>query len=283
MKKKYFTPIVGCTFILLLTNFFWGSIAAQEEGPEIYQQEVKPLTSLECARCHYNVFTEIRDRGGAHQLACKKCHETFHTYKPGMEWKDAVPDCNTCHDKFHGEELPDCLRCHQNAHSPTESLNVEKMSQDCHKCHEEPAADLKKFFSAHAEMSCNECHHDKHRYMPTCIECHEEPHAPYVDDAGCIACHPAHSPLEINYPESLANDVCISCHKLAEEQLSQNGKKHAFLQCTFCHAEKHRYVPSCQHCHGKGPHTEEMLKKFESCQDCHGTAHLLMIKAHELP
>lgn len=212
MKKKYLTHIIGCTFILLLSNSLWNRIAAQEEGPEIYQQEIKPMTSLECGRCHYNVFTDIRDKGGDHQLACRKCHETFHTYKPGKEWKDVVPDCNTCHNQFHGKEFPDCLRCHENAHAPSESLNVEKMAPDCQACHTAPAADFKKFPSAHSEMSCYECHHDKHRYIPTCVECHGEPHTPYVDDAGCIACHPAHSPLEITYTKDVGNDVCAGCH-----------------------------------------------------------------------
>ncbi len=277
MKKKYLTHIIGCTFILLLSNSLWNRIAAQEEGPEIYQQEIKPMTSLECGRCHYNVFTDIRDKGGDHQLACRKCHETFHTYKPGKEWKDVVPDCNTCHNQFHGKEFPDCLRCHENAHAPSESLNVEKMAPDCRACHTAPAPDFKKFPSAHSEMSCYECHHDKHRYIPTCVECHGEPHTPYVDDAGCIACHPAHSPLEITYTKDVGNDVCAGCHLEAGDQLSRSDRKHAFLQCTFCHAENHRYVPNCQNCHGKGPHTEEMLKEFKGCGDCHGGAHLLLV------
>ncbi|MBN1932095.1 MAG: hypothetical protein JW786_10865 [Desulfobacterales bacterium] len=279
MIKKAFVNIVGFMLVLFASTFAWAEISVEEEGPDIYGQEVKQLTTLECARCHYTVFSDIRDQGGAHRLACRKCHVTFHTNKPGKDWKDVVPDCNSCHKQYHGKEFPDCLRCHANAHAPVASLDIEKMTNDCTACHKKQAAETKKYSSEHAEMACNACHHSRHGYLPKCTECHEKPHAPYTNNAGCMGCHPPHSPLEILYTENTANEVCAGCHDAVVAKLAGSDKEHTFLKCAFCHAAKHKFIPTCQSCHENGPHREDLLKKFKGCGDCHGDAHLLRLQA----
>ncbi len=37
---------------------------AEIEPPAVYQQPVLPLTTLQCAQCHFDVFKDIRDQGG---------------------------------------------------------------------------------------------------------------------------------------------------------------------------------------------------------------------------
>ena len=201
MKRKLLINILGCTLIILLGTFSLTKVVAEEEGPEVYLQKIKPMTTLECGRCHYGIFTDIRDKGGRHQIPCVKCHKTFHTYMPGKFWKDVVPDCRTCHDEYHGRGFSKCFRCHENAHAPSQSLNVHKMAEDCSICHSEVG-----------------------------------------------------------------------------DKLSASDEGHAFLQCVFCHADKHGYVPTCQDCHETAMHSEEMLKEFKGCLDCHGDAHLLKLR-----
>lgn len=283
MPKGVFVNIVGCILTMFLSLFCWTQLTAEEEGPEVYQQEVQQMTTLECARCHYAVFADIRDTGGAHQIPCRECHETFHTYRPGKNWKDVVPDCTTCHDEQHGEDFPDCLRCHENAHAPSHSLNVKKMAEDCTACHTDQATEAKQHPSGHTETPCVKCHYDSHGFIATCTECHKEPHTPFVDDATCIACHPPHSPLEVSYSANTANSICAGCHDDVSAKLLSSDKGHALLQCVFCHADKHRFVPTCQHCHHTGPHSKEMVGQFKGCQDCHGDAHALILQEGQKP
>ena len=279
MKKTLLVNILfACSLITLLGMSSLTIVVAEEEGPEVYQQEVQPMTTLECGRCHYAVFADIRDKGGRHQIPCRKCHKVFHTYRPGKKWKDVLPDCTTCHDQYHGRGFLNCLRCHENAHAPSQSLNVHNMAEDCRTCHAEQETEAERHPSAHTAMSCVECHYGSHGYIASCAECHEEPHAPGFDAAGCIVCHPPHSPLEVSYSEDVASDICAGCHGSVSDKLSASDEGHAFLQCVFCHADKHGYVPTCRDCHETVAHSEEMLKEFKGCEDCHGDVHVLKLQ-----
>ncbi|MCJ7695058.1 MAG: cytochrome c3 family protein [Anaerolineaceae bacterium] len=204
-----------------------------------------------------------------------KCHETFHTYKPGTDWKNVVPDCTTCHSQFHGDNLLDCTRCHENAHAPKVSLNFAKMATDCSVCHPDQKTEAVLNPSAHTDKACFACHHDLHGYIPSCAECHRKPHTPFTKNAECNACHPSHSPLVVSYTENTADAICKGCHADVGNKLSSSDNRHAFLKCAFCHSDKHRYIPICQDCHGLEPHAKELLEKFSGCKDCHGDAHTL--------
>jgi len=252
--------------------------AMKPEGPEIYQQTVEPMGTLECARCHYSVFEAIRDKGGAHQLACGECHEIFHTFRPGKKWEDVVPACSDCHDSPHGGAMPDCIRCHENAHAPVADLNVVAMEQDCSGCHSQPADELKDHPSAHTDTGCTDCHHDRHGFIPGCTECHEQPHVRYRDNSGCKGCHPVHKPMVIRYDERTDDGICAACHDGESQQLLSGNKKHRFLKCVFCHSDEHGFIPKCQACHKNGPHSRDLLEKFRGCNNCHGDAHSLSLQ-----
>ena len=275
MKAKGLTTLtVGILF--LMTGVFAGTaISGQEEGPDVYDQKVRQLTTLECAQCHYSVFADIRDQGGAHKISCRKCHEVFHASKPGADGGRVLPTCETCHSTVHEGKFSDCTRCHANVHAPVFSIELDKMIKDCQTCHHVQAGEIKENASAHAEMSCIECHADTHGYVPECTACHDQPHTAYKDNAGCTGCHPVHAPLRIEYAGDVPSGLCGGCHSGAAMNLSGSGKGHAPLNCVFCHAAKHRFIPTCQDCHGNGPHDEKMLQDFEGCLDCHGDAHRL--------
>lgn len=254
-------------------------VAAQAEanGPEIYREEVRPLTTLECARCHFSVFTEIRDHGGRHQLACGFCHQAYHTWRPGRPWSEVVPQCGSCHGDFHGPAFQSCLGCHTNAHAPLDSLtDMEVLAQACGTCHAPQAEEVRQFPSAHTEVACNECHYDRHGTIPTCLECHAEPHTPFQDNSGCLGCHPVHAPLQITYGDEVANPTCEVCHQGVAKTMDQSSQKHAALYCVYCHADRHRFVPSCRDCHAQ-PHKQSLLQKFSGCGECHGDPHALKL------
>lgn len=251
---------------------------AAGEGVDSYRQQVEPMTTLECGKCHYEIFTTIRDKGGKHQLECRDCHNKFHTFTPGVAWKDRVPACNDCHEGVHAGNFPLCLSCHQQAHAPLTSLvGGEALAAECGNCHTGVSAAIQAHPSGHAEVGCTDCHHDRHGFKPSCNECHPEPHTPYQDNAACGACHQVHTPLEVAFADDVSNAVCQGCHADPAAVLAASKKKHAPLNCVFCHAKTHGMIPECQECHGNGPHNPELLKGFKGCLECHGDPHGLTL------
>ena len=243
-----------------------------------YQHKIEPLTTQQCAQCHYSIFESIRDNGGKHQIHCRECHETFHTFNPSKAWADVVPQCTTCHGEAHGTTFLECLSCHTDPHAPISSLiNLDLLAKDCGTCHMNQKKEIVQYQSAHSEVTCNECHHTRHGHRPNCTECHSEPHTEFIDNSGCMGCHPVHSPREINYPAATGNQVCAGCHAEVTQHLASSTMKHSALQCAFCHADRHGYIPECSKCHSV-PHSEAMLARFENnCESCHGDPHALTL------
>ena len=281
-SRRNFPTILAVLLTAAITMFAGGGIlhAADGEAVTVYQQPVKPLTTLDCAQCHMTVFTHIRDKGGKHQLHCAQCHETFHTWKPGREWQQVVPQCVNCHGEAHGPNFKACLQCHLNAHAPVESLtDLKTLEKNCNTCHDSQKKELTQFNSLHTAVSCAECHHTRHGFKPGCNECHPAPHTPFVSNPDCLSCHPVHSPRRIHYGTEVNNAICADCHGAVAAVHQASSRKHAGLNCVVCHADSHGHVPECSTCHG-APHSEAMLQKFTGCQACHGDAHSLTLPAN---
>jgi predicted CXXCH cytochrome family protein len=255
------------------------SLAFAADPADIYQQEVPEMTTLECAKCHVQVFEDLRDSGGLHKQQCRDCHDRFHTFTPGVPWEERVPSCTGCHELPHGEEMNVCLECHKNAHAPLESLvAAEKLADMCDRCHAPQVDELAQTVSAHSEQSCYDCHQgERHGVRPECNACHEDAHAPFVDNAGCVSCHPPHMPTAISYDNKVPNAVCGGCHAEQLEIQQASDVKHKALACVICHAEEHGTIPECQLCHGNGPHNPALLKNFSSCGECPGNPHNLKL------
>ncbi len=240
---------------------------------DVFAQKIEPLTTVECARCHEQAFTDLRDNGGAHKMDCRECHEKFHITGAHVTWQQRVPACSNCHEEPHGSDadLNKCLNCHSNVHAPIASLDIDKLEPLCARCHEEPAKQMQQQ-SAHSDLSCNDCHHDKHGYLPKCTECHEEPHSRFESSQGCMQCHPVHNVSIMLYSDDIPNTPCAGCHADEAKKLSSGHLAHAELNCVFCHADEHGNIPTCQQCHDT-PHNKEMLGDFSGCDACHGNAH----------
>jgi len=254
----------------------------QEKTPEpvveskpksLYEQDVKPLTPVECARCHYSVFSQIKNDGGKHQLECTFCHKKFHAYNPiKQNWNEIMPKCQECHGLYHGEKVTNCAECHSKPHAPKNQMTMsEDLATACSDCHGAVSQELQNNPSKHTQVACSMCHHDKHGYIPSCAECHKPHTLSHTEDKECMACHPVHMPLNISYPQTVSNDVCGGCHQAVYDKLSNSTSKHRTVACAACHT-KHKYIPQCQECHGQ-PHGEVVLKKFPDCLACHGDVH----------
>jgi hypothetical protein len=246
---------------------------AQPVSP--YAMEIKPLTPDECGRCHYSVFSQIKNEGGKHQIDCTQCHVKFHAYNPVKQnWKEIMPKCEGCHGLIHGEKFAACAQCHSNPHAPkTQMAMSTEFTKTCADCHAQVPKELQGNPSKHMKVACSVCHHTKHGLIPSCMECHK-PHTEGQSDKDCLSCHPAHSPLVIAYPQTTPNNVCGACHAPVYKKLEGSASKHRQVACAQCHA-KHRYIPKCEECHGK-PHGEVVLKKFPNCLQCH-------VDVHDLP
>ncbi len=240
-----------------------------------YAMEIKPLTPAECGSCHYSVFSQIKNEGGKHQLDCTQCHVKFHAYNPiKQNWKEIMPKCEGCHGLYHGEKYAACDKCHAEPHAPKKQISISAdLAKVCGDCHGKVPQVIQNNPSKHAKVACSVCHHQRHGFIPSCMECHK-PHTQGQVDKDCLSCHPAHTPLVIAYPQTTPNAVCGGCHAPVYKKLEASASKHRQVACAQCHT-KHRYIPKCEECHGK-PHGEVVLKKFPDCLQCH-------VDVHDLP
>jgi len=248
--------------------------------PKVYTTGVKRLTIKQCAQCHIGVFTLLQKKGARHQLPCEFCHTKYHTFAPGkVEYKDAIPKCQTCHGQPHGDEadVATCKNCHSNAHSP---LVIPDITEDqCVRCHQGPPQEIQKSNTKHTtDVSCTDCH-TTHGFIPECVDCHsEDGGSPYhmtdVSSKVCLGCHPVHHPLDITYTTDTPSKYCASCHenpsheRVYNELKAANSKHFNDVTCADCH-DQHGKIPECFKCHSG--HTTDQTA--QDCLKCHKNPH----------
>ena len=151
------------------------------------------MTTIECARCHYEIFISIKNGQGAHRIECRECHETFHSFRRGLRYEDVLPTCASCHDTPHGEseQMVACTTCHAVPHAPLASLALKNLEPFCTTCHTDPGSRMESSRVDHAQLKCVLCHSDRHGYVPICQECHGTPHPQELmsDFDNCLDCH----------------------------------------------------------------------------------------------
>lgn len=266
--------------VLLASGFLW---AQDKKAASPYDMDIKPLTTIECARCHYNVFEAIKMAGGRHQIDCVQCHKKYHVYNPRKQNYDQImPDCAACHvstggGAFHGDHktLTPCLDCHTDPHKPL-IIPMSGVESACNLCHATQAAEINNFPSAHTDaVTCADCHAEKHGFIPECGACHES-HSPAVEMTSqeCMGCHPVHKPTQIVYAESVNSKICAGCHSEAFDLLQAKVTGHTAVACGECHPS-HKEIPLCSRCHGE-PHPSGMAVDMTKCDACHGIAHDLV-------
>jgi hypothetical protein len=231
--------------------------------------ESAKLTVDDCIKCHEKEPATIAAKGGKHATAvtCLDCHKE---HPP--KGTNAIPVCSQCHaGKLHFE-LENCLACHSDPHDPLGLVLADDVTGPCLTCHEEQGEEFKQFPSAHAEQSCTFCH-SVHGQIPNCSECHE-PHTEGQTMNDCLACHPAHHPLQISIAVTTPRSFCVPCHEEVGDLMAKTTTKHQNFTCAFCHRITHPSVPQCQTCHGE-PHSPAMHAKMPNCLDCHIDTHNL--------
>lgn len=258
MRKSIFTAalFLAVSFVIS-TSTCWGA---------------DPILEIsDCVKCHTQIVHDNLADGGKHlsKVVCLDCHVGGHP--PSTPKGKIIPQCSMCHQDRSHFEVPNCLGCHQNPHQPLRIVFGEDNVAVCNTCHSAQVSEVNNNPSAHGGFDCANCHHDKHGYIPDCMECHE-PHLEGQTFAICVSCHLVHQPLNVTYVESVANENCGACHGDITTLLSAGTTKHAVFQCAKCHKDTHGYLPACQDCHGV-PHPESMMAKFPNCLDCHKDPH----------
>jgi len=231
------------------------------------QTSVKPtLTTDDCVKCHTTAPADIASAGAGHKtITCFDCHAS---HRP--QSKNNIPQCSQCHTGKPHFELNGCLGCHRNPHTPLKISFGNNVTDACLTCHSQQIKQLREYKSKHTNLACSYCH-SVHRIVPECVKCHK-PHSADMTQADCKSCHKAHMPKAVTYGTEVPNKSCGACHKKAMDLLSANKSKHNKLACVFCHAGKHKTVPTCTSCHN-APHAAGILQKFPKCSDCHFIAH----------
>lgn len=231
-----------------------------------YDVELKPLSPAQCGQCHPKIFLALKNAGGKHRFNCQECHQLFHV----VNKQEAMPKCANCHQLPHGEPFADCLACHVDPHAPRQVPLNARVTGNCGQCHGGPAGELRDEPSAHTEQACQDCHHDRHGYIPSCLECHE-PHYGGQPAGDCLGCHPPHKPLRITLTPQTEPRTCGACHSAVYDTWTATPSRHGKVNCTRCHTQ-HGLIPACTTCHPQ-PHSERMLAKYPKCLTCHLDAH----------
>ena len=270
--------------IALVCGLSFERAAASEKTAPLYDIEIKPLTTAECAQCHFSIFQTIKKEGGKHQINCVRCHTQYHVYNPRKQnYDEIMPKCASCHvsatgGPFHGENksLTPCLTCHADPHKPL-AIPMSEVEASCALCHTKEGREINKYPSRHtSEVTCADCHAEKHGYIPECDACHES-HSPEVKmaTADCMVCHPVHKPTQINYDQETMSLICAGCHDKPYNLLQKKVTKHTTVKCVACHPATHKSILSCDKCHGE-PHSKDMMMDTTKCGGCHGIAHDLL-------
>lgn len=182
-----------CLLAILLAC---GSTSMAGDG-DSYSLDVEKMgeemTTIDCARCHYEIFMSIKNGLGAHRIECRECHETFHSFRRGMRYEDVLPACVSCHETPHGEseQMIACRNCHVVPHAPLASLELETLEPLCVSCHADAGARIASGRVDHGKLKCVLCHSNRHGYVPDCKECHGDTHAQEIMEGfeGCLDCH----------------------------------------------------------------------------------------------
>jgi hypothetical protein len=215
MQKQRFvgTSLVNAVpVVALLAVLLACPLSCRAEGGDPYSQDVQRMTdnmtTLDCARCHYEIFMTIRNGQGAHRIKCRECHTTFHSFQKGLRYEDVLPKCTDCHDTPHGTDakMTACKNCHVVPHAPKASLELKTLQPYCADCHTDAGTRMARDLTAHSRLKCVFCHAERHGTIPTCRACHGTPHPAEMTAgfSGCLDCHGNPHDLSLAVDESTA-------------------------------------------------------------------------------
>ncbi|OHB26361.1 MAG: hypothetical protein A2X84_07240 [Desulfuromonadaceae bacterium GWC2_58_13] len=219
-----------------------------------------------CAACHDDIVAELATNGERHQkdVGCFRCH----TKHPPQ--KDSAPAaCVSCHDPEKNPHfaLKDCNGCHA-PHSPLIKplAEMKDVGAACVTCHAPVKVEMDKVADAHSQQNCIDCH-DKHGFLPDCLQCHEG-HSAAMTREDCQKCHSPHGPTAIRFGKDVAAPLCGSCHEGPTAKVDKEGGAHKDVGCTSCHLE-HGSIPACADCHAPADNSHFAVADCGSCHDPH--------------
>lgn len=215
-----------------------------------------------CSDCHQSQITEFEEYPGKHlYLKCIDCHQNHGEFEV----------CTNCHIPHYPEmKYESCLLCHS-PHMPQEIIYPEDIDNaNCAACHGVTSDELNEGSTKHSSLQCSYCH-QTHGQIPECMDCHS-PHLSYMSNDDCIECHPAHNPLDIELPSDRPREECAICHDEIDIILKESNTKHDTLGCIYCHP-RHRYIPTCESCHGLTHERMQIHDDFPVCAQCHVESH----------
>ncbi|MEI7813610.1 MAG: NapC/NirT family cytochrome c [Coriobacteriia bacterium] len=256
--------------------------------PKFPMEQVTPVPSERCKRCHPNVAltsTGFSHAEHANRGECVMCHATvghdvsISALKEAGVYNDfakttfdttktAVVDRGKAN--LAGHKTVPCSRCHDMAAAKCSECHKPKhvdRGKDCTVCH---ATGAKFVFTHPVRADCGTCHKPKspaHTWKGACTDCHKS--GPGVNfnvthpaDTNCESCHPR--------PAKHRAGTCAPCHK-------KTGVSWAFAHpdsgdCEPCHARpanhKSGSCSSCHHSPGKNWAYAHPGSKAD-CTSCH--------------
>jgi len=224
---------------------------------------------------------------GSHTiLNCRPCH-TGETLEQKHDFKQANPDCSSCHLDIHKTKLgDDCASCHNaeswivtrrtfNHETTTFSLTGSHRFATCQDCHNtDPVIQFN-----HTPTDCYTCHrldydnsinpvHTAINFSTDCNQCHSVSQsswkASFNHDLTQFPLLGLHKPLnciQCHTDQKFSLSIeCSSCH-LEDFQSTQNPDHnlsgYPLEACTACHSEigwiphrfNHNYPQNCSTCH----------------------------------
>ncbi len=227
-----------------------------------------------CVSCHPEPERQAAASPSPHaQMGCGECHQGH----------DELPSCLDCHEP-HSTTMTgqDCRGCHA-PHAPTVIAFAGDPGQPlCASCHRQVVADLERQGGAHkSTLKCLDCHarhpaagclncHPTHPQQgfaqpPACNDCHASADNLHFAIGGCRACHPPHSPLQVDLAAfDPVGPACLSCHQQVGQTFAARKSAHRAMDCKECH-QAHGEALACDQCHQS--HGPAMGPR--DCQACH--------------
>jgi len=169
-----------------------GRINIEGEDCEDCHESHSILTDSGCAKCHSDVYNDLKTNGASHSDLSGGCYDCHAEHK-------GLPDCLDCHEGIdHSGNIvnKDCTQCH-NGHMPRGvSFGSGTANELCTECHPNVAQEFQDNPSKHSGINCVKCHQE-HLQVSPCANCHVgvHPQLTGLDVDECIGCHgEAHSP-----------------------------------------------------------------------------------------
>lgn len=231
--------------------------------------ETIPLAGCVTADCHANVKSHKAVHGPVGLNACDACHKELdvktHTFELRRKGAEV---CTFCHE-FNVERVPvvhlpvakgECLGCH-NPHGGVDKRFIRETSttQMCARCHESVVQGRKHVHGPVGKGECSSCHTSHASRFPKLL---------YAEgDNLCLSCHKdfENQLTAARFQHKALKEGCAKCHESHASNIPKQLKQPIVQMCTSCHEKVAKDAAQARY-----KHTVVMADR--ACLTCH-TAH----------